>query len=212
MIRQLESAPELCHAVNLCVGATDLKQQILNYLKQVIKRLFSRTPGSAKDPHAERERERLMKAACEAYFSGSDKTSRVAAWKDETGLGGSQFYEYLKQAKDAGIFDDYKAKIEAALQEFQTKAQKLGEAVYKEQQAEAGAPGGADAPGGGPDPTRGSLMQIKVQGTAAAPELVAGWHLVTAGGSATSPSISASSSSVNRVGTGVVIRISIRDG
>ncbi|MBW2629976.1 MAG: PQQ-binding-like beta-propeller repeat protein [Deltaproteobacteria bacterium] len=47
------------------------------------------------------------------------------------------------------------------------------------------------AVGGGPDPTRGSLMQIKVQGTAAAPELVAGWHLVTVGGSATSPSISA---------------------
>lgn len=53
------------------------------------------------------------------------------------------------------------------------------------------APGGnLYSVGGGPDPMRGSLMQIKVQGTAAAPELVAGWHLVTDGGSATSPSIS----------------------
>ncbi len=44
--------------------------------------------------------------------------------------------------------------------------------------------------GGGPDSDHGSLMQVKVEGTAEAPELVAGWYLETIGGSATSPSIS----------------------
>jgi molecular chaperone DnaK len=51
--------------------------------------------------------------------------------------------EDLKKAAES----DDKARIEAALQEFQTKAQKLGEVVYKEKQAQEGA--GA-APEGAP--------------------------------------------------------------
>jgi hypothetical protein len=52
--------------------------------------------------------------------------------------------------------------------------------------------------GGGPDYDHGSLVQIKVGGTDAAPELTAGWYAMTNGGSASSPSVS-------RPGTHVVI-------
>jgi hypothetical protein len=44
--------------------------------------------------------------------------------------------------------------------------------------------------GGGLDEESGALVQIRVEGTADAPELVAGWYTPTHGGSATSPSIS----------------------
>jgi hypothetical protein len=43
--------------------------------------------------------------------------------------------------------------------------------------------------GGGPDEDHGALVQIRVEGTTEAPELVPGWHTVTNAGSATSPSI-----------------------
>ena len=43
--------------------------------------------------------------------------------------------------------------------------------------------------GGGPDEDHGALVQIHVEGTAEAPELVPGWYTVTNAGSATSPSI-----------------------
>ena len=55
------------------------------------------------------------------------------------------------ELKTAAESDD-KAKIEAALQTFQTKAQKLGEILYKEQQAEAGAAGGAPEGSGPAEP------------------------------------------------------------
>lgn len=43
--------------------------------------------------------------------------------------------------------------------------------------------------GGGRDPEHGALVQIRIEGTAEAPTLAAGWALHTTGGSATSPSI-----------------------
>ncbi len=62
----------------------------------------------------------------------------------------------IKAAKDelkTAAEGEDKAKIEAALQDFQTKAQKLGEAIYAQQQQEGGgSPGGAP----GPDPTAGA--------------------------------------------------------
>ncbi|MFT5288513.1 MAG: molecular chaperone DnaK [Planctomycetota bacterium] len=55
--------------------------------------------------------------------------------------------ETAKTELQAAAETDDKAKIEAALQDFQTKAQKLGEAIYAEQQAnEAAAPEAAEAP------------------------------------------------------------------
>jgi outer membrane protein assembly factor BamB len=44
--------------------------------------------------------------------------------------------------------------------------------------------------GGGADPEHGALVQVLVGGSPEAPELRAGWHTPTLGGSATSPSIS----------------------
>ncbi len=44
--------------------------------------------------------------------------------------------------------------------------------------------------GGGADEEHGALVQIRVEGTSDAPELLPGWHTPTVGGSATSPSIS----------------------
>lgn len=43
--------------------------------------------------------------------------------------------------------------------------------------------------GGGRDPEHGALIQVRIEGTTAAPTLVAGWALHTNAGSATSPSI-----------------------
>ena len=49
----------------------------------------------------------------------------------------------IEELKEAAKTDD-KARIQAALEDFQKKAQKLGEAVYRQQQQEAGAPGGGE--------------------------------------------------------------------
>jgi len=57
--------------------------------------------------------------------------------------------EELKQAAES----DDKAKIEAALENFQTKAQKLGEVVYKQAQETQGAPGAEGAPEAGQQTT-----------------------------------------------------------
>ena len=44
--------------------------------------------------------------------------------------------------------------------------------------------------GGGEDPDHGALVQIRVEGSAEAPHLTAGWYMNTIGGSAATPSIS----------------------
>ena len=56
------------------------------------------------------------------------------------------------ELKTAAEGDD-KAAIEAALKNFQEKAQKLGEVIYKEQQAQQAAGAAGGAPEGGPAPT-----------------------------------------------------------
>lgn len=69
---------------------------------EVIK---AKIQGRPKRSYAEIELERLLRAACEAYHSGDTKEQRVAVWKELAGLGRSQFYEYLKRAKESGMFE-----------------------------------------------------------------------------------------------------------
>jgi hypothetical protein len=60
--------------------------------------------GEPRRNPADIERERLMKAACEAHREGTNTEDRINRWKQKTGLGKSQFYEYLKMAKEAGMY------------------------------------------------------------------------------------------------------------
>ena len=63
--------------------------------------------------------------------------------EDKQGIETAQ--EELKKAAEG----DDKAAIEAALSTFQTKAQKLGEIIYPQSQAEQAAAGGAPGPDAG---------------------------------------------------------------
>lgn len=64
--------------------------------------------GGPRRDFAQVEEERLMRAACEAYVTGATTEERSQLWKNQTGLGKSQLYEYFKRAKEAGIFEEYR--------------------------------------------------------------------------------------------------------
>ena len=87
-----------------------------------------------------------LKNQVEALVHETDK--QLAEHGDKLSDEDKQAIETAKTELQAAAESDDKAKIEAALQEFQTKAQKLGEVLYAQQQAQAGpeaAAGGATA-------------------------------------------------------------------
>ena len=109
------------------------------------------------EAHAGEDKERRelvdLKNQVEHLVHETDK--QLAEHGDKLGDDDKKAIEEAKEELKKAAESDDKARIEAALQDFQTKAQKLGEVVYKEaaeqgqaQQQAAGGPGPGAAPDG----------------------------------------------------------------
>ena len=105
------------------------------------------------EANAEKDKQRRevveLKNQAEAVVHSTDK--QLDEHKDKLGEAEVQKIRAAKEALQAAIQSDDKAKIEAALKEFQLKAQKLGEILYAQSQA-----GASKASGAGPGPKGGS--------------------------------------------------------
>ncbi len=108
------------------------------------------------EAHASEDKERRevveLKNQIDALVHETDK--QVAEHADKLSDDDKKAIADAKEELTKAAESEDKAKIEAALQNFQQKAQKLGEILYKEaaekQQAEGGAAAGGPAPEGGP--------------------------------------------------------------
>jgi molecular chaperone DnaK len=100
------------------------------------------------EANAEKDKQRRevveLKNQAEAVVHSTDK--QLDEHKDKLGEAEVQKIRAAKEALQAAIQTDDKQRIEAALKEFQQKAQKLGEILYA--QSQAGGAGGAGAAGG----------------------------------------------------------------
>lgn len=83
------------------------RTQGLSHWHDVVR---AKIKGGPRRDASEIERERFMWAATEAHHEGKDTEDRIKRWKDKTGLGKSQFYEYLNMAKECGIYEQYTGK------------------------------------------------------------------------------------------------------
>jgi molecular chaperone DnaK len=89
-----------------------------------------------------------LKNQAESVVHTTDK--QLEEHKDKLGEAETAKIRAAKEALQAAVLTEDKAKIEAALKDFQQKAQKLGEILYAQSQAgAAGAAGGAQGPGSG---------------------------------------------------------------
>lgn len=104
------------------------------------------------EAHAEEDKQRreLVDLKNQVEQVVHETTKQLDEHKDKLEEGDVKDIEAARDELKTAAESDDKAKIEAALQTFQTKAQKLGEILYKESQAEAGGAAPEGAPAGAP--------------------------------------------------------------